>query len=158
MKKKILIITLLLACLAACTNPNEGEVPSSEVALEPTKIVTSETPTPLPSYLPLPSDGALTKANALINSADLLALDTDPLQILLILGGYTPTPCHELRVHIPPPDEENNIMVEAYTVTESDIDCVQVLRAFDTKVLLGSYPSGSYWVWINGGVVGNFDT
>ena len=156
--KTTLVILLFVIFVSSCTTPAESNTSPISVTIEPTNTVTNVTQTPLPPYLPISSDGALIKANALIDSADLLAIDKSPIEIQLILGGYLPTPCHELRVDIPSPDDEGNIMVETYSVTEPDVDCPQVLKAFDTKVILGSYPPGSYWVWINGDRIGNFDT
>jgi len=160
MKKIVLVITLLVILLAACTNPKENEVPPTEIiapiTIEATNAFPDETLTP-PSYLPLSSDGNLTKAKAMIDSADLIFVDASPVQVNLILGGYLPTPCHELRIHIPPPDDENNIKVEVYSVADPEVICEQVLRAFSTTVYLGNYPSGSYWVWVNEERIGNFD-
>lgn len=156
MKKFILLVALFILGLNACTN-NAKQVQATEtVVIEPTIVIVEETSTP-PAYLPLPSDGNLTKASAFIDSADLLFVETDPVQIELILSGHLPTPCHELRVYIPPPDEENNIKVEIYSVADPEVICEQVLRAFNTTVYMGSYPDGSYWVWVNEEKIGNFD-
>ncbi len=141
--------------LGACTS-NAEIMPTETVVIEPTIAIAEETPIP-PAYLPLPSDGNLTKAKAMIDSASLIFTTDDPVQVELILGGYLPTPCHELRIHIPESNEDGNIMMEVYSLTEPDIDCEQVLRAFNEVIILGTYPQGSYLVWINGGVVGNFD-
>ena len=93
----------------------------------------------------------------MIDSSRLIFTTDEPVQVELILSGYLPTPCHELRVQIPEPDEDGNIMIEIYSLTEPDILCEQVLRSFHETIILGTYPRGSYLVWINGGVVGNFD-
>ena len=156
MKKFILIVTLFALGTNACTNKTEVVLPTKTVMVEPTIVVIEETPIP-PAYLPLSSDGRLTKAKVMIDSAGLIFTTGDPVQVELIFRGYLPTPCHELRIHIPEPDEEGNIMIETYSLTEPDILCEQVLRAFHETIILGTYPRGSYLVWINGGVVGNFD-
>ncbi len=154
MKKIILISTLFILGLSACTN---AEItPTETIVIEPTIVVLEETPAP-PAYLPLSSDSHLTKAKVMIDSASLAFTADEPAQVDLFLSGHLPTPCHELRVHIPEPDEEGNIMIEAYSLTEPDILCEQVLRKFNETIALGTYPTGSYLVWVNGGVVGNFD-
>ena len=146
--------------LAACTNPAESEAPPTEiiVTIEPTNIVTDHTPIPTPAYLPQPDDRKLTRAKAFTNSVDLLTIESNPIQIELLISGHLPTPCHELRVKIEPPDEENNIHVEVYSVANPEMICAQVLRAFTERIALGSYPAGSYIIWVNGNPVGNFDS
>ena len=155
MKKIILITTLFMLGLSGCSS-NTEILPTETIVIEPTIVITEETPIP-PAYLPLASDGRLTKAKAMIDSARLLFAVGDPVQVKLILSGHLPTPCHELRVHIPEPDAEGNIMIEVYSLTDSEILCEQVLRAFNETIVLGTYPRGNYLVWINGGLVGNFD-
>ena len=158
MKKTTLISLLFTLVLTACANNAETEsTPTVAAVILPTNTVVKNTPTP-PAYLPLPSDHKLTRANAFPKSINLIAVERDPLRLELAMSGYVPTPCHELRVFVPPPDEENNIYIEVYSVTAPEMLCEQVLRAFDTTVDLGSYPSGSYWVWVNGERVGNFDS
>jgi hypothetical protein len=152
--KKIILITALFI-LSACANNTEIQA-TKTIVVEPTIVFLEETPTP-PAYLPLSSDSHLTKAKVQIDSASLIFATGDPVQVELLINGYLPTPCHELRVHIPDPDEEGNIRIEIYSLTEPEILCEQVLRRFNEKVILGTYPRGSYLVWINGGMVGNFD-
>ena len=154
MKKIILIITLFM--LNSCANNPAQEQPTEAILMEPTIAIIEETSIP-PAYLPLSSDGSLTKAKVMIDSAGLVFTTSSPVQVELILSGYLPTPCHELRIHIPEPDKDGNIMIETYSLTEPDILCEQVLRSFHETIILGIYPRGSYLVWINGGVVGNFD-
>ncbi len=158
MKKVISIISLIAFGLAGCGN-TPSSTPDFEITLEPTLAIeeASETLPPPPEYLPKSGDSELDRAKALTNSIYLLYTDSDPAEVIMHIGGYLPTPCHQLRIYVPPPDEENIINVEVYALVESDLDCPQVLRAYDTRVNLGSYPAGSYWVWVNGGKVGNFD-
>ena len=155
MKKNILIATLFTLILSACASNTEIQ-PTETIIIEPTIVIVDETPTP-PAYLPISSDSRLTKAKVMIDSASLVYTADEPAQVELFLNGHLPTPCHELRVHIPEADEEGNIMIEAYSLTEPDILCEQVLRKFNETIVLGTYPPGSYLVWVNGGVVGNFD-
>jgi hypothetical protein len=114
-------------------------------------------PTATPEYMPRSGDGALTRASAFPDSMDLAVSPDDRTHILLHISGYLPTPCHELRVLVPPPDDNNRIMVAAYSVAPGGVDCEQVLRAFNVTVDLGKYPAGSYTVWVNETLVGNFD-
>lgn len=141
--------------LSACANGTEIQ-PTETISIEPTIVVLEETPTP-PAYLPVSSDSHLKKAKVQIDSASLIFTTGNPVQVEVLVNGYLPTPCHELRVQIPEPDDEGNIMIEIYSLTEPEILCEQVLRRFNEKIILGIYPRGSYLVWINGSVVGNFD-
>lgn len=157
MKKFILFTALFMLSLNACTNNAEQAQTPEIITTEPAIAIVEEISTP-PVYLPLSSDGRLTKASVFIDSADLLFVETDPVQINLILSGHLPTPCHELRVKIEAPDDENDIHIEVYSIADPEIICAQVLRAFNETIALGNYPSGSYMIWINGDPIGNFDT
>ena len=76
----------------------------------------------------------------------------------MLIKGFLPTPCHVLRANIAGPDTENNIYIELYSLTDPEVDCAQVLRAFNEEINLGSYPEGSYWIWVNEEKIGNFDS
>jgi len=158
MKKKIWHFILLTLLLTSC-NTNQATPPETAFTLAATYTAQDPlaTQTPLPSYFPQPGDGALTRGKVVLASVNLLRLETDPPEIQIILSGYLPTPCHKLRVAIPAPDEDNNIMIEVYSLVDPNMDCPQVLRAFNETISLGNYPTGSYWVWVNEGRVGNFD-
>jgi hypothetical protein len=157
MAKNILIVFLFFM-LTACSGNTDQATPTIAAEVNvPTQKSIAQTPTP-PAYLPQAEDSSLTRANAFPKSIDLLTVGTDPLRLELVISGYLPTPCHELRVYVPPPDEENKISVEVYSLGNPEMICAQVLRAFSATVELGTYPKGSYQVWVNGEFVGNFDS
>jgi len=157
--KRLIVFGLLIVLLSACA-PNPTNIVTSE-PVNPDQPVTSETPSS-PGvnnpYAPQPGDAALTRASAFINSADLLFMESFPVQVALILRGNLPTPCHNLRALIHAPDENNNIEVEVYSVADPTTLCVQVLQSFEANVPMGSFPSGHYTVTVNGQRVGEFDT
>ncbi len=159
MTRRIFWITLLLALgITGCAKTNTP-TPAIEFTLEPTFVV-AEAPDDIatpPAYLPQPGDNDLNRANAITSSIYLAFSDSVPAEVLLHISGYLPTPCHELRISVPTPDEDGDLFVEVYSVTKPNQDCEQVLRAYDITINLGSYPTGSYWVWVNGGKIGNFD-
>ena len=160
MKKK-LFITLLIVLLAGCADMPEEATPTAEAifTIVPTRVV-DDTPVEeeeLPAYLPQIGDNALTKGGVITSSVYVLYSGTDPAEVVVHISGYLPTPCHQLRVLVPEPDENKDIYMEVYSLIPPNQLCEQVLRAFDVSVNIGSYPSGSYWVWINGGRAGNFD-
>ena len=112
------------------------------------------TPSPLE---PIPGEEKMIRGKAFIQESELLVLESYPLQIVLGLKGNLPTPCHYLRAEVSEPDDQNRIFVEVYSLIEPDVICVQVLQDFDSRIDLGSYPDGSYTVWVNGEQVGEFD-
>ena len=127
----------------------------------PDEPVTSETPSnPVIAnpYAPQPGDGTLTRASAFINSADLLFMESFPVQVALILRGNLPTPCHSLRAVIHAPDQNNNIEVEIYSIADPNKVCEQVLQSFEASIPLGAFPSSHYTVWVNDDKVGEFDS
>lgn len=147
MKQLLLSITLLVFTLGAC-------------APSPDEPVNSDTPSaPQPnSFAPSPEDASLSRGKAFVDATDLLTLESYPLQFTLTLKGSLPTPCHHLRVAVSPPDPENKILVDVYSVSNPDEICTQVLEAFEVNVPLGSFPTGTYTLWVNGEMVAEFQS
>ncbi len=119
-------------------------------------IVTPMTLDPLEPVEPAPGDGNKVRAAAFIDSVQLLILESYPVQINLELNGSLPTPCHKLRVAVDPPDKENRIYVDVYSVVDADKICIQVIDPFATTIKLGSFPAGHYSVYVNDELVGEF--
>lgn len=126
------------------TNPPEGTMPANEPPVNP--------------LAPKPGDAKLTRGNIFIQEFGLLIRESFPPQISLSSSGDLPTPCHELRAVINPPDTDNKIFVDAYSVVDPDMVCIQVLKPFQESIDLGTFPSGHYTVWLNGEMAGEFDT
>lgn len=108
------------------------------------------------SLEPIPGEENMTRGRVTINESELLILESYPLQIVLELEGELPTPCHILRAEASEPDAQNRIQVELYSLSEPDVICIQVLQPFKTSINLGSFPDGTYTVWVNGELVGEF--
>ena len=83
-------------------------------------------------------------------------LKSNPPQFLLSLKGSLPDPCHQLRVAVHPPDEQMHINVEVYSLVEPGKVCTQVLKYFEAEIMLGSYPTGKYFLYLNGELLGEF--
>lgn len=113
---------------------------------------------PLVPFDPKPEDAMLDRSTVHLDYIGLLILESYPVQINLELQGYLPTPCHNLRVSILPPDDQNRINGEVYSVVDPSMMCIQVIEEFETNVNLGSFPTGHYTVFINGEQVGEFDS
>lgn len=109
-----------------------------------------------PSFQPRPEDSALQRGRAYVNSADLLTMESFPLQFSLRVQGDLPTPCHQLRVDIQPPDTQGVIVLDAYSVIDPDRMCAEVLQPFDVNIPLGSFPPGDYELRLNGEKIAEF--
>lgn len=153
------ILSVLIVLAAACT-PGRPRTPEPAF-LPPDSSVTSSpiaTGAPDTSFSPNPGDTKLERGSVFMSNSELLIRESYPVQIALVLSGELPTPCHQLRVNMNPPDAENKIQVEAYTVFDPAMNCIQVLKPFQENVELGTFPSGHYTVWVNENQVGEFDS
>ena len=108
-------------------------------------------------YSPQPGDSNMIRGNVFIENSDLLIMESYPIQVMLVLKGELPTPCNQLRAMTNPPDEQNQIHVAVYSVTDPDQICAQVEQPFEANIGLGSFPSGHYTVWLNEEMIGEFD-
>ncbi len=130
-------------------NPN----PDDRVKIDGTRV---GLPQPQPSLDPQPGDDRLTRGPAFLERVEVVTLESAPPQFALHLTGSTPTPCHHLRVKVDQPDAQKRIAVSVYSVANPEAICTQVLRLFEVSVPLGSYPSGTYTVQVNGQDAGQF--
>lgn len=150
MRLKIVVFpALILLGLAACQ-------PQTPEPTLPTPTAPYIQPTGVQNpYAPQDADIQLERADIFLNSVD-LSLSQNPPGIALLISGILPTPCHQLRVKISPPDTENNIHVEAYSLYKDGQICVQVAKEFNTRIIMGAYPDGHYKVFVNGQYLGDF--
>ena len=159
MIRKLVFTFLLTALLAACGY----NIPTTEpAATSKTPSMAEPTQRPIPrlindAYRPQANDNSLKRGNVFIDKSELLVMESDPIQIALVLKGALPTPCNQLRVVASPPDEQNRIQVDVYSVIDPTQICIQVLEPLDTNVGLGSFPAEHYSVWVNGEKIGEFD-
>ena len=166
MKYLTIVFTIALLIVACTPAPMSNQSPVPEPnTLPPDAPVTNppqngSTPmeTPDMPFAPKPDDTKLLRGNVFINESELLIRESFPPQITLSLSGDLPTPCHELRVDVKDPDSKNKINVKVYSVVDPDQVCIQVLEPFQANIDLGTFPSGHYTVWVNGDMVGEFDT
>ncbi|MDA0364936.1 MAG: hypothetical protein O3B31_11100 [Chloroflexi bacterium] len=88
-----------------------------------------------------------------VDFADVLLLESDPVQVVLYVTGNLPTPCHSLARAIADDGTRLDVTLRSRSTAQS---CMQVLHPFDERIALGSYASGSRTVWLNGERVGEF--
>lgn len=155
----LLPLTLILAACAPAADSNDAPVSYPNVSYPNTSYPNSEenpAAMPIQDYAPQPGDAALTRENVYLESIDLLTLESFPLQFMLQLKGNLPTPCNALRVVVSPPDADNKVLVDVYSVIDSNKVCAQVIQPFDVNIPLGSFSAGAYTLWVNGEQVAEF--
>ena len=156
MKYQILFLVILLAVSCAPQAQSTSD-PDTPVTSPPGDDVSTNEPV-LNSFAPQPGDANLTRGNVYINEASLIIRESFPPQVSLNLIGDLPTPCNQLRVEINPPDQQNKIVADVYSVIDPNQICAQVLEPFEESIDLGTFPSGHYTVWVSGQMAGEFDT
>jgi hypothetical protein len=119
------------------------------VAADPDELV-------LTDFTILPSDKALQPGPVYIEETRIVMKESYPVQVELVLTGDLPTPCHKLRVFASEPDADGHILVEAYTVTDPDRMCAQVLKPFKATVPLGDFTEGTFTYSVNDRFDGEF--
>lgn len=149
-----LLVLLAISCVPAL---EPTPLPDTAVTNPPVDNVSTNEPIVDP-FSPQPGDSKFTRGNVFISESDLVIRESYPPQISLHISGDLPTPCHQLRVKINEPDTENGIDVEAYSVVDSERACIQILEPFEKYINLGTFATGHYTVWLNGEMVGEFDS
>ena len=118
-----------------------------------------EFPTSMPNaYSPQSSDSTKIRSLFVLDSYNLNIMESYPIQISVDLTGSLPTPCHELRIEVSQPDQQYQIQIEAYSVLDPELMCAQVIKPIEINIPMGSFPTGHYSVWVNGILIGNFDS
>lgn len=142
-------IILGLACIimAAC---GAGIMPDDET------IKSSPTASPA-LWDPEIDDESLIRGEAFVNESQIIVQENAPHQHLLRLSGALPTPCHQLRVLLPEPDELARIWVEVYSLSDPAEICIQVLEPFEASIPLGEFSPREYEVLVNGDLIGSIN-
>ena len=98
---------------------------------------------------PTAGDNNLVRGEVFLDKTDIVALESDIPRFVLRISGALPTPCHNIRVIVSEADDNNNIQVEVYSLSDPDEICIQVLEPFEIIVPLGVYTSGEYQIVVN---------
>jgi len=111
-------------------------------------------------FEPQPGDVSLTRGEVYLelDSSQLLIMESYPLQVIAILSGNLPDPCHRLRVTVTAADANNRIDLQVYSLTSIDAVCATVLEPFAASIPLGTYSGGHFSVYVNGELLGEFDS
>jgi hypothetical protein len=148
----ILMSILVTACGAQPTAALPQVLPATQA---PQPQVTTQGNNP---YAPQAGDEALARGDVIIEAASLNRMELTPPSMLLNFSYFPPTPCHQLRVQVAPPNPEQRIDVTAYGLTDNQpCNLAAIATSLPASVDLGSFPAGHYSVWLNGAMVGEFD-
>lgn len=139
--------------LPSPTSPYPEPVSGGDIVTrEPLQITNSE-------YQPVDGDEKLKRSvvHLDLESSEIIIMESYPVQINVILRGSLPTPCHELRIVPSEPDQDNNVKLEVYSLSDPAMACITVIQPFEAIVSLGSFTEGTYTILVNGEVLGEFD-
>ncbi len=114
---------------------------------------------PPSGYEPQPGDENLTRGQVFLDMANsqVIVIASEPTQAIANLEGDLPDPCHQLRVVVTPPDANNMISLDVYSVVDPGAICTTVLEPFTASIPLGGYTTGTYTVLVNGEKLGDFN-
>ena len=110
----------------------------------------------LAEFAAVSSDQDLQTSSVFVEYSELILKDSDPVQVDLVIVGELPSPCHQLRVVALEPDNTGFIKVQAYSVSDPENECVQVVEPFIAVVTLGSFSEGTFTLSINNEMNGEF--
>ncbi|MBI2333294.1 MAG: hypothetical protein HYU84_14255 [Chloroflexi bacterium] len=146
MKRTAISLIAFLLLVTACATPTPDQPVNSDTHTAPQSN----------DFMPNPADSALTRGEVFLEAKGLATLESYPVQFMLQLKGELPTPCHQLRIAVSPPDAGNKVNVDVYSVVNPAEICIQMLAPFEVAFPLGSYPAGKYSLWVNGEMVKEF--
>jgi hypothetical protein len=157
--------------LAACASqppdtPTQAPMPTEQPpSATPAGQGAGATPSPVPSATSLspatagllptaalelkPGDKGLQRGNLFVEDAGVKVLPGSPAQVLLTVSGNKPTPCHEPRLQVSPPDASNTLQAQAYSVVDPNMICITVLKPFTAEFPLDPLPPGDYTLVLN---------
>ena len=91
-----------------------------------------------------------------VTGTEIRFLESDPVQVRLIVDADLPTPCHAPVWTVD--DDGSTISVLLQASIDADQICVDVIEEVELQIDLGSFPTGSSRsVELNGETVGEFD-
>ena len=111
-------------------------------------------------YAPQPGDSNLMAGDITVDSSSVFIAKSQPPQVMVNFAYFQPTPCHQLRVEVNGPDEQNQISLKAYAVAEKDKPCALMALAtpLQASLNLGRLPAGYYTIILNGNQIGELDS
>lgn len=156
-----LIVSIALASLVAvlaagCFPPSS--TPSAEPpAVSPDQPVSSDDPTPTPLPAAAAPDNVEDAGPAVVDSIDILMLESFPVQVNVVVKGNLPDGCTSIG-DITTERQGNQFVVDVETVRQTGVPCTEALVSFEQTIPLdvAGLPAGVYTVSANG-VQGQFE-
>lgn len=100
-----------------------------------------------------PQTEAMIRQATVIESVEVLVLESFPMQIDLHVTGYQAHGC-DAAVQVAQSRDGQQVRVEIYTELPMGVMCPAVLRAYDDTIRLdGSFEPGTYQIDVNGTIV-----
>jgi hypothetical protein len=130
---------------------NSGTYPEPGMQAAPLNYPAYPAPGEPSPYDPQAGDANLQRAEVTVDPANsqILLMETSPVQAVAMLIVQMPTPCHQPRVKVSPPDNNQNIALEVYAMVDPNTICTQVISQVEVRVSLGALKPGTYHVIIN---------
>lgn len=167
--RRIILFVVVLTVVAACGGAELGSggdsraTSTTSTTVSPDEPVDSGTDQPIAEPGPVgsipeprpPIDGNVS-GEVWITKADLLIMESYPIQVSLKVEGEKPTPCHEIFWTVE--DTGDTIEITMISQLNSDQSCAQVIEPFIISVPLGSWADQSRDVYLNGEKVGSFES
>jgi hypothetical protein len=167
--RKHLFLAVFVLIVAACGDPDDvggggtGVPASTTTTPAPDQPVDSGGDEPMFEPGPVgsipeprpPIDGG-TDGEVWITGAELRIMESFPIQVMLDVTGDKPTPCHEVFWTV----EDTGEAIEIDMISQIALgqQCAQVIEQFIIAVPLGSWAEESRDVYLNGELVGSFDS
>jgi hypothetical protein len=146
----VIAIILPVVMMAACAPPSDSFPPGEEPTIEPNFPVSSDD-TQIPAEEVPPIEGAVTYAEAVVESIQILMLESFPLQVHVAVQGSLPDSC--ARIYEITQDRDGNTFnVLIMTISPIDQECTDAEVPFQENIPLDVYglPAGTYTVNVNG--------
>ena len=149
----------LVAVLGVLILSTQACVPIPGLSPSPTSTPPASS-IPPSGYEPQPGDDKLTRDQAFleVENSRVVIQESMPAQVSVIINGSLSDPCHQLRVVVTPANPQNEINLDAYSLFNPDQACITVIKGFSATIPIGSYAGGHYTVFVNGALVGEFDS
>ena len=149
MKKTLLVAFCIFALAAAACAPADSADPTPTAS--PDDPVSSDDPQPTFDLPTAVDPDEFTFGKAIIDSAEVLILESFPVQVNVQINGSLQDGCTELH-RIDQVREENTFFVTVETIRPVDEECTEALVPFTevTSLDVAGLPAGEYTVDVNG--------
>lgn len=162
MYRIVVLVVGFSLMVTACGTVDAGASPPPPTTATPRVITVSLSDRPIVGVPPTPDpplDPGIVEPQVLLASAFVTAVEVEMTGdgiARFTLTGDVPTPCHELRTELLPPNPEREVFLEVYSAAPVDQMCIQVMSPFTAQVQLDRLGAGDYTLVIAGTEVTTF--